>query len=183
MGPPTGLRAALLGATATRDANDMLHRFYGDEWPRARVAALAPLVDAAALAGDGVAGEILNRAAQELALLAAAVRSQLWKPGERVEVAYIGGAFESRTLLERFRLLVELDDGAHCAPPLRTPAEGAYWKLIGLSEWAGRGTHYVGPPAFFASVRRPEGRRTREGSGYPGPPHLRQRLQHAVDFT
>jgi len=124
-GPPTRLRAALLGATGARDANDMLHRFYGDEWPRARVAALGPLVDAAALEGDGVAIEILSRAAQELALLTAAVRRQLWKPGEAVEVATIGGAFQSRNLLERFRLLVELEGGNRCGPALRSPAEGA----------------------------------------------------------
>ena len=124
-GPPTTLLAALIEATGSRDSNDLLHRFYGDEWPRARVAALAPLVDAAALGGDGVAGEILSRAAQELALLAAAVRGQLWRPGQAVEVAYIGGAFQSRTLLERFRLLVELEEGGRCAPPLRSPAEGA----------------------------------------------------------
>jgi N-acetylglucosamine kinase-like BadF-type ATPase len=124
-GPPTSLRAALLAATGLLSANEMLHRFYGDAWPRARVAALGPLVDAAALQGDGVAVEILNRAAQELALLAAAVRAQLWKPGEAVEVAYIGGVFQSRTLLERFRRLVELEDGDRCGPPLRSPAEGA----------------------------------------------------------
>ena len=124
-GPPTRLRAALLGATGARDANDMLHRFYGDEWPRARVAALGPLVDAAALEGDGVAIEILSRAAQELALLTVAVRRQLWKPGEAVEVATIGGAFQSRNLLERFRLLVELEGGNRCGPALRSPAEGA----------------------------------------------------------
>ena len=124
-GPPTRLRAALLGATGARDANDMLHRFYGDEWPRARVAALGPLVDAAALEGDGVAIEILSRAAQELALLTVAVRRQLWKEGDAVEVATIGGAFQSRNLLERFRLLVELEGGNRCGPALRSPAEGA----------------------------------------------------------
>jgi N-acetylglucosamine kinase-like BadF-type ATPase len=124
-GPPTSLRAALLAATSARDANDMLHRFYGDEWPRARMAALGPLVDAAALEGDGVALEIVSRAAQDLALLAAAVRGQLWKPGEAVEIAHIGGVFNSRILLERFRLLVELEDGDRCGPPLRSPAEGA----------------------------------------------------------
>jgi len=124
-GPPTNLRAAMLEATGARDANDMLHRFYGDEWPRKRVAALAPVVDTAALEGDGVAAEILGRAAQELALLAGAVRRQLWKAGEAVEVAHIGGVFGSRTMLERFRLLVELEEGDRCGPPLRSPAEGA----------------------------------------------------------
>jgi N-acetylglucosamine kinase-like BadF-type ATPase len=127
-GPATSLRAALLEATGSRDANDLLHGFYGDEWPRDRVAGLAPLVDAAALEGDAAALDILNRAAQELALLAAAVRGQLWKPGEAVEVAYIGGVFQSRILLERFRLLVELENDDRCGPPLRSPAEGALWE-------------------------------------------------------
>jgi len=80
-GPATGLRETLLEAAGAGSANEALHRFYGPEWPRQRVARLAPLVDRAAAAGDAVALGILNRAAQELALLAAAVRSQLWKPG------------------------------------------------------------------------------------------------------
>jgi N-acetylglucosamine kinase-like BadF-type ATPase len=124
-GPPTRLRETLLQATGSASANEMLHRFYTDEWPRSRVATLAPLVDAAATESDGVAAQILNRAAQELALLAAAVRGQLWKPGERAAVAYIGGVFQSRTLLERFRTLVELEEGNRCGPPEHGPAEGA----------------------------------------------------------
>src|ERR1035438_7632791 len=37
-GPPTSLRAALLAATGLLSSNEILHRFYGDAWPRARVA-------------------------------------------------------------------------------------------------------------------------------------------------
>jgi N-acetylglucosamine kinase-like BadF-type ATPase len=124
-GPSTNLRQILLDATGSSDANDMLHRFYTDEWPRSRVATLARLVDGAAGEADAAAGEILNQAAQELALLAASVRVQLWKPGEPIEVAYIGGVFESRMLLERFRMLVEFEAGAVCGPPKYGPAEGA----------------------------------------------------------
>src|SRR5271157_350022 len=102
-GPPTSLRQALVEATGARNANEVLHLFYTSEWPRSRVAALAPLADAAAAEGDAVAMVILNRAAVELATLVAAVRSQLWKPGDVVDVAYIGGVFQSRTVLERFR--------------------------------------------------------------------------------
>jgi N-acetylglucosamine kinase-like BadF-type ATPase len=82
-------------------------------------------VDAAAQAGDGVALHILHQSAQELALLAGAVRGQLWEPADRVEVAYVGGAFRSSLLLERFRLLVEREDGDRCRAPRRKPAEGA----------------------------------------------------------
>ncbi len=47
-GARTGLRAAILEATGSRDANESLHRMYTADWPRDRVATLAPLVDAAA---------------------------------------------------------------------------------------------------------------------------------------
>ena len=124
-GPPTSLRATLLQATGTASANQALHFFYTDQWPRSRVATLAPLVDAAALAADAVASEIVNRAAIDLAMLAASVRQQLWQPGDAVEVAYIGGVFESLTIRERFRLLVEMETGSRCGPPLHGPAEGA----------------------------------------------------------
>jgi len=124
-GPPTVLRAVLLEATGSGSANEMLHRFYSDEWPRSRVATLARLVDAAALQNDAVALEIVNGAGLELALLTASVRGQLWQPGEPVEVAYIGGVFESVTLRERFRMLVEMEEGNRCGPPRHGPAEGA----------------------------------------------------------
>ncbi len=124
-GPPTSLRQILLEATGSKTANEMLHRFYTAEWPRSRVATLVPLVDAAATEADGVAGEILAGAAQQLALLAAAVRVQLWKPGDPIDVAYIGGVFKSEAVRERFKILVELQEGVHCGPPRHGPAEGA----------------------------------------------------------
>jgi N-acetylglucosamine kinase-like BadF-type ATPase len=135
-GPSTSLRQVLLDATGSRSANEMLHRFYTTEWPRSRVATLAKLVDTAALEADGVAAGVLAAAAQELAVLAGAVRGQLWNPGDPVELAYIGGVFESRLLLERFRMLVELDEATRCGAPRRGPAEGALleaYRAAGLS--------------------------------------------------
>ena len=129
-GPPTRLREMLLEVTECRDANEVLHLFYRDDWPRSRVASLAPLVDAAAIAGDSVAAHILQGAAQDLATLAASVRAQLWTPADAVEVAYIGGVFQSRTVLERFRVLVELQETDRCIAPLRGPAEGALLEAI-----------------------------------------------------
>jgi N-acetylglucosamine kinase-like BadF-type ATPase len=124
-GPPTRLREILVEATGSRDANDALHQFYGTDWPRSRVATLAPLVDRAAVEGDAVASQIVQNAAQELALLVASVRGQLWRPDEAVKVAYIGGVFQSELLLERFRMLVELNGMTTTRPPLHGPAEGA----------------------------------------------------------
>jgi N-acetylglucosamine kinase-like BadF-type ATPase len=135
-GPPTSLRQALLDSTGRRNADEVLHLFYTAEWPRVRVAALAPLADAAAAEGDAVAMVILNRAAIELAMLVGAVRSQLWKPGAPVDVAYIGGVFQSRTILERFRGLVELEAGSRCGLPRHGPAQGALleaYRAVGLN--------------------------------------------------
>jgi N-acetylglucosamine kinase-like BadF-type ATPase len=129
-GPPTRLREILLQASGTASANDALHLFYTPGWPRSRVATLARLVDQAASEGDGVALKLLHNSASELAILAAAVRSQLWKPLEPVEVAYIGGVFESHMLLDRFKELVELEEAVLCIPPRRGPAEGALLEAL-----------------------------------------------------
>lgn len=124
-GTPTVLGRALLDAAGAADAATLLHDFYTPEWPRARVAALAPLVDTAAIGDDPIAVKILRNAAQQLALLAASVRRQLWQPGDPARVCYTGGVFHSRILLERYRELVELEDGNCCAPPQYDPAAGA----------------------------------------------------------
>ncbi len=124
-GPPTALRRRLIEATGSADAGQALHRFYSSEWPRARQATLARLVDETAREGDPVACGILEEAAASLARLAAAVRFQLWKPGETVAIAYIGGVFQSPLVLERFRALVEAEHGARCGPPLHGPDVGA----------------------------------------------------------
>jgi len=124
-GPPTALRQALLEATGARDGNQLMHRLYTDEYPRDRVAGWARLVDQAARAGGAVASDILGSAAQQLASLTAAVRRQLFKQSGVVSVCYSGGVFGSQPLLERFRMLVELEEGNQVSPPRHNPAEGA----------------------------------------------------------
>jgi len=124
-GPETALLAALLDATGARDSNELLHNFYTAEWPRPRVAALAKLVNDVALHGDPVARDILSGAAQQLATLALSVKMRLFPAGEPALLCYIGGVFESGLLLERYRQLVELEDGVRCEPPRYSPAAGA----------------------------------------------------------
>lgn len=123
-GPATALKDLLIEASGATGANELLHRFYTDEYPRERVAAYAPLVDRAAVLGDAIAGDILKGAAQSLATLLAATRNQLFRPEEPVAVSYTGGVFRSRILLERFRMLVELDANA-VQPPVYGPAAGS----------------------------------------------------------
>jgi N-acetylglucosamine kinase-like BadF-type ATPase len=135
-GPATALRERLLEATGATAANDMLHRFYTVDWPRQRVATLARIVDDAAIAGDKVAGDLLNAAAQQLGGFTAAVRRMLFQPEERAIVAPIGGVFQSKLLRERYQNLVELTPGNVCAEPKYPPAAGALieaYRVAGLT--------------------------------------------------
>jgi N-acetylglucosamine kinase-like BadF-type ATPase len=124
-GSSTTLRARFLDATGARDANDLLHRFYTPEFPRPRIAGYARLVSEAAEEGDSVARELISTAAQQLASLVAAVRRQLFIDSEIALVSPIGGVFQNRALLERFRMLVELEEGNRMQSPASGPAAGA----------------------------------------------------------
>ena len=131
-GPPTALREALLESTGTRDMNDLLHRFYSPPlntggFPRARIAALAELVEATALRGDAVAQGLLGAAAQSLAMLAGAVRRKLFDEsgGAAVDVRYCGGVFRCRAIEARFKMLLEMEDRTRVSAPVFEAAGGA----------------------------------------------------------
>ncbi len=68
---------------------------------------------------------LLDNAARELTHLTAAAYGQLFRPGDPVFVAYIGGGFRCAYLLERFRTLVEATEGCRVDAPLYGPAAGA----------------------------------------------------------
>ena len=140
-GPHTSLHAALLEATGTASANELMHRFYTTSYTRPEIAAFSKLVDQQALLGDPVAAGILGGAAQQLASYAAAVRQQLFATEASVPVAYIGGVFRSDALRERFRLLVEMSDGCQVVAPRFSPAAGA---LLEAYESAGRAVRLSG---------------------------------------
>jgi N-acetylglucosamine kinase-like BadF-type ATPase len=135
-GPPTHLHELLLAETRSANANELLHRFYTTDYPRPKVASLSKLVDRAAVEGDTVARNIMLNAAQQLATSTSAVRSQLFPQREEACVAYIGGVFKSDLVLERFRMLVELEDGNRVMRPQHAPAAGALieaYRIAGLS--------------------------------------------------
>jgi N-acetylglucosamine kinase-like BadF-type ATPase len=135
-GPPTALRDALIKETGAKDANDLMHMFYGGKLTRPRMAAMSRLVDETALAGDVIAYGILSEAAQQLAGITLAVRKRTFAAKECAPVAYIGGAFNSARLLERFRTLLERDGLASVAPPKRGPAAGALleaYRMAGIT--------------------------------------------------
>ncbi len=124
-GPKTALRDALVSSAGATSANDLLHRFYSDEFPRERVAAFAQLVDRIARDGDAVAREILMTGAQQLATIASAVRAQIFDGIAPCRISYLGGVFRSEILLGRYRMLMELEEGNQVADPVYGPAGGA----------------------------------------------------------
>jgi len=124
-GPQTALLAMFLAEGGAKSANELLHRFYTAEFPRPRIASFGPLVERAAAEGDHVAQGVVRKAAAELALMASAVRRQLFQPLEPAFVAHMGGMFRNTILRDQFRELVEQVHGNVCGPPLYPPAGGA----------------------------------------------------------
>jgi N-acetylglucosamine kinase len=134
-GPKTALHPLLLEATNQPTANAMLHSFYSEAWPRSRVAQLAVVVDTAAESGDPVARALMEQAAQSLSMLAACVRQQIFNSTENVQVSHAGGAFQSASLVQRFKQFVELSGCSH-VDPILDPACGALleaFQLCGIS--------------------------------------------------
>jgi N-acetylglucosamine kinase-like BadF-type ATPase len=134
-GPATTLRKALMEATGAPDMNSLLHWFYTPEFPKARIASYAKLVDEAAREGDTIAGDILHASAQALATLVAAVRRQLFHRRELARISYIGGVFQSEIFRERFATVVELESNVPIHPAAFGPAAGALieaYRLTGL---------------------------------------------------
>jgi N-acetylglucosamine kinase-like BadF-type ATPase len=142
-GTTTTLREKLLDATGAPDMNHLLHAFYTPEYPRSKIASYASLVDEAAREGDAIAREILHGAAQALATFVGAVRRQLFHRGAPVRISYIGGAFASDILRERYAMIVELESDTHVHLPAFGPAAGALMEAYRL---AGIHAHPVGAP-------------------------------------
>lgn len=124
-GPRTALTPALVAATGAAEPNQMLHLFYTPEWPRSRVAGLAPLISRIAEEGDVVAQEILHNSAQHLASLVSSVRRQLWNETDSLLVSWTGGVFSSLLLAQKFRDLLQEDGQITCMEPRHSAAIGA----------------------------------------------------------
>ena len=106
-GPPTELRRILLAATVSGTVNEALHRFYDPDWPRNRVASLAPLVDQAAGQGDACARAVLQSAGEALGILAVRAADALPEALPNRTVYPCGNVFNSvrvrSALMQRLR--------------------------------------------------------------------------------
>ena len=122
------LHRMLTDELALSDDLELCERVMGaNALSRSRIAALAPVVTAAAEAGDEAAAAILAEAAVELAALVHALRDRLGFPvGECVRVSYSGSILvRVDPIRRRFERLLG-DAGAYeTVTPLYSPAHGA----------------------------------------------------------
>jgi N-acetylglucosamine kinase-like BadF-type ATPase len=126
-GPPTQLLGRLLGRLGLAEPQQLVRCLHRPEWDRPALAALAPVVFEAAEAGDGVASQLVEEGARELALAGAAVARQLGLGPGAVPLALAGGAFLAQ-LGYRERVLKGLADlGVEASPValVPEPARGA----------------------------------------------------------
>jgi N-acetylglucosamine kinase-like BadF-type ATPase len=94
-GPDTALRGLVFGALGIGSVAELVPLIYEKGLERYRIAALAGLVQQAADGGDSVAGALLERAAEELALATRAVAERLRFDNGRFRVVLAGGVFRA----------------------------------------------------------------------------------------
>lgn len=97
-GPATSLAGAILQHWGLAQPQALVGRIYPN-YPRLEVAALAPLVEQAARAGDAVALAIFARAAAELARAATAVVLALGMAGDPLDIVLSGSVFRAGDLV------------------------------------------------------------------------------------
>jgi N-acetylglucosamine kinase-like BadF-type ATPase len=131
-GEATDLRRHLLAATGAGSANELMHAWY-NRFHRSEVAKLAPLVGEAARGGDEAARGILEEAGRALAALVRHVHRCLFRPGQAVNVAYVGGVFESEMLADCLRRAVQDETGCRAEKPRFAPAAGALLEALRLA--------------------------------------------------
>jgi N-acetylglucosamine kinase-like BadF-type ATPase len=126
-GPRTHLTADVLAHFGVADAAGLIRIVYNRDLPRASVATLGPVVQRARDKGDAVAMQILERAADELALAAASVASRLEMRGDAFPFLLSGGVFRvvPRLVEELGRRLTEVAPRADIRPLQEEPALGA----------------------------------------------------------
>jgi N-acetylglucosamine kinase len=93
-GPRTRLTEDVLAHFGVPDAAGLVQVVYNREVPRANVATLGPIVAKAREGGDAVAADILDGAADELALAARSVVIRLSMRGDAFPVILAGGMFK-----------------------------------------------------------------------------------------
>lgn len=107
-GEPTELNDLFLEATESETANEALHRFYAADWPRDRIAAIAPRVDWLAERGDARAKGVLADCGWALGLMAVRVAVALPNGPDGLTVHPCGGVFASKFVHDAFGSSLEM---------------------------------------------------------------------------
>jgi N-acetylglucosamine kinase-like BadF-type ATPase len=110
-----------------KNLQDLVEVVYRRGWGVKEIAALAPIVDQAATAGDRVALNIIEDAAAELALATKVAILELFDYAENFEIVTIGGVWSSAAnLRHRFEVSIsEISPLAKVILPRHEPADGA----------------------------------------------------------
>lgn len=131
-GPTTALTAALSSALHVSHPRELVAAIHGtdthsDVTARAKIAALSPVVVQAAEEGDAVAGNLIERAAADLASLVDAVARQLALSANPFPLALAGGLLlgSQRLRSELARQLATLELTADPMTLVAEPVQGA----------------------------------------------------------
>lgn len=109
-----------------KNLDDLIEVVYRRGWGVKQIAALAPIVDEAAVFGDAVANAIIDSAVEELVLSTRVVISALFNPEEAFEVVTMGGVWRGASLRSRFEAtLGAIAPKATVIWPRYEPAYGA----------------------------------------------------------
>jgi N-acetylglucosamine kinase-like BadF-type ATPase len=138
--PATALTAAILRHFNVADISQLPRIVYDREQPRRSVSALGPVVQQASDSGDAIARQILDRAVDELALMARTVAERLDMRGEKFTFYLAGGAFRvvPRLAQEMPRRLVRMAPRTTSALLQEEPARGAVWLALAEARGASR---------------------------------------------
>ena len=132
-GVPTTLATRVPQALGKRRPVDVTRAMYDGRMSRRRLEELAPVVFAAAADGDAVARSIVDRLADELAVMATAIARRLRVASREVDVVLTGGVFHTEELGFYARFEERLQRGvphAHTRRLTERPVLGA--ALLGL---------------------------------------------------
>ena len=91
--PATALTVPVLAHFGISGVEEIVRVVYEEEFPRHRIAMLAPRVAEAAAAGDSIAREILEAAGRELAAAAGSVAGRLRLADDSYDIVLSGGTF------------------------------------------------------------------------------------------
>jgi N-acetylglucosamine kinase-like BadF-type ATPase len=125
--PATGLSTEVMEALNLKSLEDLIEIVYRSNWKAKDIAALAPLVHNAAIAGDSTANQIIDQTVDELVLIATVVCESLFDDRSRFEVVTMGGIWSGMpNIRDRFeQQILAKYPRAEVIWPLHEPAYGA----------------------------------------------------------